>query len=350
MSILLPSRRFMLSAPWVRNELWRRARVVPSLDLRFAETRSLVDAVTGLSLVTFSRGCEKTIRGATAPIVVASDSPAFEIDPVTGESLGLSVEDLRMQLLEQTDTLATQTKTVTAVPHALSFYGTGTVVLSGAHSAMVVGAGAYPTRTTLTFTPSAGSLTLTVTGSVLYGQLEPGALPTSYIPNAGIGTITRLADVVSISGSNFSSWYRQDEGTMFANWSYPVTPSGFPGIWNFTEGATGAENRFSISTNLFGNNRFGARAQNVTVFDTQQGPDATVNQSMRAAMALKAGQHAFSGNGTTPTTNAGAMPSGIDRCWIGGRDASPVNHLNGHIRRLTYWAHLIAPTLRTLTR
>jgi len=45
-------------------------------------------------------------------------------------------------------------------------------------------------------------------------QLEAGAFPTSYIPTT-TATVTRAADVASITGSNFSSWYRQDEGTVF---------------------------------------------------------------------------------------------------------------------------------------
>jgi hypothetical protein len=186
-------------------------------------------------------------------------------------------------------------------------------------------------------------------GLFIWGaQLEAGAFPTSYIPTT-TAAVTRSADVASITGSNFSSWYNQSEGTVFANWSFPVTPSGFPRIWQFTEGAAGAQNNFSISTNLFSHNRFSARAQNASVFDTQQGPDATVNQSMRSAMALKAGQHAFSGNGTAPSTNTGAMPSGIDRCWIGSIDGGLF--LTGHIRRLTYFpTRLPDVTLQNMTK
>ena len=50
----------VLAGPWVRNDLWRRARAVPSLDLRFADTKSLTDAVTGQSLVTFTRASSAT--------------------------------------------------------------------------------------------------------------------------------------------------------------------------------------------------------------------------------------------------------------------------------------------------
>jgi hypothetical protein len=47
-------------------------------------------------------------------------------------------------------------------------------------------------------------------------QVEAGAFPTSYIPTT-TATVTRSADVCSISGSNFSAWYRQDEGSFFVS-------------------------------------------------------------------------------------------------------------------------------------
>lgn len=122
----------------------------------------------------------------------------IDYDPVTLASRGLLIEG---QATNETNShslaspqMVTQTITVTATQKTLSFYGTGTVTLTGAHSATVVGTGAYPTRTSLTFTPSAGSLTLTVSGTVQYPQLEAGAVPTSYIPNAGTGTAVRAAD------------------------------------------------------------------------------------------------------------------------------------------------------------
>jgi hypothetical protein len=78
----------------------------------------------------------------------------------------------RINRLLATDVLSTQAVTVVAAPHVLSFTGTGTITLSGASTAgPLVGSGAS-NRVSITFTPTAGSLTLTVSGSVLMGQLE----------------------------------------------------------------------------------------------------------------------------------------------------------------------------------
>jgi len=45
-------------------------------------------------------------------------------------------------------------------------------------------------------------------------QLEEGSFPTSYIKTEG-SQVTRTADSASITGNNFSEWYRQDEGSIF---------------------------------------------------------------------------------------------------------------------------------------
>jgi hypothetical protein len=63
---------------------------------------------------------------------------------------------------------------------------------------------------------TAGGLTYTgdgTSGVYIWGaQLEAGAFASSYIPTTS-AQVTRAADAASITGTNFSSWYRQDEGS-----------------------------------------------------------------------------------------------------------------------------------------
>ena len=105
--------------------------------------------------------------------------------------------EARTQLLHTTDALVTQSVTTTAEAHTLHFTGTGTVTLSGTSTAgPLVGTGTgEENRVSLTFTPTAGTLTLTVSGTVTDAQLEVGSIPSSYIPNlAASGTVPRAAD------------------------------------------------------------------------------------------------------------------------------------------------------------
>ncbi len=77
-------------------------------------------------------------------------------------------------------TLATQSVTVPNVPMTLSIYGTGSITLSGTGSGTLNGTGAG-NRVSLTFTPTAGSCTFTVTGSVTSAMLETGSSVSAYV-------------------------------------------------------------------------------------------------------------------------------------------------------------------------
>jgi hypothetical protein len=116
---------------------------------------------------------------------------------------GLLYEEAGTNLLLNTETLSTQNATVTNEPHTLSFTGTGTVTLSGTSTAgPLVGTGTGPeNRVSLTFTPTAGTLTLTVSGTVSSAQLETGSIPTSWSPTIGTQA-TRAADTTA--SDNFS--------------------------------------------------------------------------------------------------------------------------------------------------
>ena len=68
----------------------------PTLDLNFAKNKSLIDTVSGLNLITFSRSSTATYVGADGLIKSAAvNEPRFDHNPTTGESLGLLVEEAR---------------------------------------------------------------------------------------------------------------------------------------------------------------------------------------------------------------------------------------------------------------
>jgi hypothetical protein len=186
-------------------------RVLPRLALDFT-TASLDARVT----VTRANNTATAINASGVIALVNANLPRFDYDPVSLTCKGLLIEESRTNALLNSlvngTNLSTQSVVVTAAARTLSFYGTGQIVLSGAAIATVTGTGAYPTRTTLTFTPSAGALILTVTGTVQFAQLELGSFATSFIPTDAT-TKTRSSDNVQMTGTNFSSWYNQNEGT-----------------------------------------------------------------------------------------------------------------------------------------
>jgi hypothetical protein len=132
------------------------------------------------------------------------------IDHTGGGCPTILVQPQRTNSLLNSATVATQTINVTAVAHTISFYGSGTITLSGTHTATVVGLGTA--RKTYTFTPTAGNLILTVSGTCTNGQLEAGSYATSYIPTTS-ASVTRNADVITKTA--ISDLIGQTEGTMF---------------------------------------------------------------------------------------------------------------------------------------
>jgi hypothetical protein len=123
------------------------------------------------SRVTFTRASTATYTDANGTVQTAAiNAPRW--DYANGVLRGLLIEEQRTNILLNSAVLSTQSVSVPASVQALSFYGTGTITLSGAFVGSLVGTGPYPSRASLIFTPTAGVLTLTVTGSVLNAQLE----------------------------------------------------------------------------------------------------------------------------------------------------------------------------------
>ena len=409
-----------LAAGWTRNALWKTARAVPSLDLRFADNKSLGDAVGGGSLVTFTRDSSGTYVGSDGLLkTAATNEPRFDHNPTTGESLGLLVEEARTNLVLRSEEFndASWTKqssvsvsanttispdgnltadTITAdqslgifqnVAATVSTTYTNSVYIkAGTATAMMLrddtGAGRH-----IVFNPSTGVITATSGTLVSSGsqalnngwyryfmtyvadattvrglirpnsagsaqtfiawgaQLEIGAFATSYIPTTS-ATVTRAADVASITGSNFSSWYNQTEGTVFMGYlpiglrtSYPLS---------IDDGTTNNFIGFAFDS---GASRF-ARIDTggVTQASITQGL-VSVGSESKGALAFAINNVAASFNGTVPTADTSATIPTVDRVRLHALGGSSTFAFNGTIKRLTYWpVRLANTTLQQITQ
>jgi hypothetical protein len=430
----------VLAGPWVRNELWRRARAVPSLDLRFAENKSLQDAASGQQLVTFTRASSATYVDSAGVIRTATtDEPRFDHNPTTGESLGLLVEEQRTNsILQSQDFSTTWTNTGsseninvavapdgtqtadalvdTAVSEAHNFsqsvaglsgstsytfscymkkgskdfgalifspnasWGTGSgasvffnlstgtvnTTSSATASIQALPDGWYRCTATATTVASPGTVSMRIgsslTGSVqtytgsadeaiyLWGaQLEAGAFPTSYIPTT-TATVTRSADVASISGSNFSSWFNAAATTLYAEYATANNIfTAFPSIASLSNGTNG--NRIQLSHSS-GARRFVVDSGGVSQVDSGGALGAiSANVSAKFAAAVQNADFSAIATGATLfTQSSGSMPSGVDRLVIGA-DGASASLLSGAIRRITYWPQRLPnSTLQAITQ
>jgi len=146
---------------------------------------------------------------------------------------------------------------------------TFTVSPFGGHSLTIAIANPDNTTSSLVFdgTPYTGQ------GLYIWGaQLEEGAFPTSYIPTTS-STVTRAADAASMTGSNFSSWYNQSEGSLFSQY-IPTAGYGqvnfFGDSLNFWE--IGAQ---SVANGVFGFRTVSSQGADTNIFNRGRIEDST---------------------------------------------------------------------------
>jgi hypothetical protein len=361
----------------------------------------------------------------------AAGQARFDHNPVTGESLGLLVEEQRTNLFERSQefddaywtknansairanqiiapdgtltgdefyysasgssdglqrstfsstsgaayTLSCYAKAGSLSSLSLGFFGsftsganasfnlsTGTVASqsSGVVAQIVsVGNGWYRCAATLSSastTGSSGIVLIYVSGSkslnenlFLWGaQLEAGAFPTSYIPTVA-ATVTRNADVASMTGTNFSSWYRADEGTLYSDYILNGYTSG-TGQVVFTASNNTTLNYITIST--VGSPRtsgFQVQTNNSAQATIEVGTPS-VSTAYKVAGCYKVNDFAASANGAAVVTDtSGTLPI-VDRAYLGGLNDAALIPINGTIKKLAYYpARLSNANLQALT-
>jgi hypothetical protein len=237
--------------------------------------------------------------------------------------------------------------------------GNGTVgALSNATSASItpVGNGWYRCVATFDFLTGAtaarayyASIQATgdgTSGILIWGaQLETGVFPTSYIPTAGAAA-TRTADLASVTGTNFSSWYNQTEGTIYleAQCLAAIAAQTYLAIDNGT-----SNNLITVRTSP--SSATFERAQIVDGGVTQVTLEAggyTATSINNFGFAYKVNDFARSINGSSVLTDTSGTVPTVNQLFIGSERGQ--YFVNGHICRIVYYpTRLSNEKLRALT-
>jgi hypothetical protein len=380
----------------------------PSLFLDFANKKSLTDRISGNNLITFTRSSTGTYVGSDGLIkTAAADEARFDHDPETGESLGLLIEESRTNLITYSEDFSQSvwtkqngfsiTSNTAIAPDGTLTADTASRVNLGAeylYQNLNTPAGTYTlscwiksvnasssfsiisysgldgsqsSSFTATNTWKRFSHTVTVSSPVtgfypcipsvsgeqfyIWGaQLEQGSFPTSYIPTSG-SAVTRQPDNAQITGTNFTDFYNQSEGSFYSdiklNPSFPV--SGKASI-SFTLSDNSFNNRITLASST-GSFAFNADVNiSGTVYRAVIGNYTSGSSSIRTSIGYKSADTAGSFDGASPVTSSpsGTLPL-LTRADI-GKDHTDFNHLSGHIRRITYYPQRLTNTqLQSLT-
>lgn len=191
----------------------------------------------------------------------------------------------------------------------------------------------------------------TGTSSTFYvwgAQVELGAFATSYIPTVA-STVSRSADVATMTGTNFSTWYNQAEGTFVVGYDQlsgdsrdifiAASATGF-----FNPGSVGI---FAAGTSLSGY----VRASSAYTAQSNVLASLGNNTPILAAVAYKVNDVAATTQGITPVvaTPPNAMPTTVVELKIMGAGVTGGGK-SGHIRAIAYYNTRLPNTqLQTLT-
>jgi hypothetical protein len=244
--------------------------------------------------------------------------------------------------------------------------GTGAVATNAAgNTASIVSIGNGWYRCSVTRTVSAGSSafevvvsdadnTISFTGNGTSGvyafgaQLEAGAFATSYIPTAAT-TVARSGDSVTMTGTNFSSWYNQAQGTfVVAADVFGAIGGELPTFVNVNDTTTSNYIRLNAASTY-------RLRQFINVGGSQQTQDVTgsapvLNQQFKVGAAYNLNDFAVVADGGAVSTDAtGTVPT-VTQINFGVWFGSAGTVLNGHIAAITYYTtRLPNATLQSLT-
>jgi len=367
-------------------------RVLPKLALDF--TTASLD-----SRITFTRAGNTATRINSSGYVetVAADIPRFDYDPVTLVCKGLLIEESRTNLLNYSQTFGTsggaqnnwadsanlqRVSTTRTSPdntgNALEIKANGaanqTIISTAAAGSSaarsfsvwlkrVTGTGDIQytldngsnwttqaiTTSWVRYTFAATTanqqvgVRITTDGDVIQiwgAQLEAGAFATSYIPTT-TGTAQRNADVATMTGTNFSSWYNATEGTLV---SYSISNTANAASTRLGLGVSDGTTSNRIVPVIGSATQTRALVTNSGVLqaDLYSTVTSPYNTLLKTAIAYKQNNFLANANaGTTQTDTVGNVPT-VTTGYLGSSEAGTNTFmLNGTLQKVFYYSQCL---------
>jgi hypothetical protein len=285
---------------------------------------------------------QKSIQGTgIAPVVTANAATApdgtMTADQVVFASTGTTSGD-RSRLLTALLSLGSGTYTVSFWVKAASASQPNLTLFiqSGVNFVTITPTTSW-VRYTYTATETNQRPELRLSGNVgtlgtyyIWGaQLELGAFATSYIPTVA-STVTRTADIATMTGTNFSSWFNASAGTFVSQFT-TSTISGTRTILDANDNTANESIRLrTVSADPF----FTVTDGGVDQANIDAGTVAA-NTTYKMAGAYTLNDFATSiGGGAAVVDTSGTIPT-VNQLQIGNSAAS--NSLNGYLRTISYY-------------
>jgi hypothetical protein len=265
---------------------------VPYFDIRFQGTFTAAENTTiapqpGVTVVAATPGQVWTTSGWWR--VVSGTMPAPSSAGIAGLRTRYGSPGLLAQLGDS-DTPRTawgQTGRTTTAPAGTTVVGSDWVWL-------------FPAGAAVDFVVRIGNM-----------QLELGASQSSYIVPTGAAT-ARQADVLTVFGTNFSSWWNTSSGTVLVESSGVDTFADFPAIVCFGNG-TALTEEMSLYVSNNSSTRLELKSQSGAVQAFLIGGLAAAGAVRKSAFAWQANDFAFSSNGGAAVTDSSGLVPVVDR-------------------------------------
>ena len=320
----------LLYSEQLNDVIWSKTATVTADQLVSPDGTTTADLVSTTGNFQYVR--QLIVATANAPYTVS-----FFVKPVSGSTT------VRLYLTNAPQTeVAGSNFSLTGAGSLGTLFQTGTgVVTSRTVTQLANGWYRCTVSGTVNTTTLYGYIDNHSNGTMSFGvwgaQLEAGAFATSYIPTTTLAVL-RNADVVSMTGTNFSDWYNSTQGTFFAQYSVSVN-----GAFPFC-----AVNSATPTTEVMYLRYNATQHQGVTVtgganvsaiFD---GTAVSVINNVKTAFAYKANAYGIRSNGgagsnASSNSASGALPSGINKLVIGANQTGATGFVNGCIAKLSYY-------------